>query len=74
MSKFEMATLAANLRGERAKARMSQEQVARAIHSSQGAVQKWESGECVPGVDSVFALAELYGVGPSELCGWQPAA
>lgn len=74
MSKFDMGVLAANLRGERAKARMSQEQVAKAIGGSQGAVQKWESGECVPAVDSVFALAALYGVGIDELCGWKPAA
>ena len=74
MSKFDMETLAANLRGERAKARMTQEQVARAIGGSQGSVQKWEAGEVVPAVDSVYALASLYGVGISELCGWKPAA
>lgn len=35
---------------------------------SQAALQKWEAGECVPAMDSVYALAELYGVTLDGLC------
>ena len=74
MSKFDMETLAANLRGQRAMKRVSQADVAQAIGQSQGAVQKWENAENVPSVDSVFALADYYGVGIDALCGFKPAA
>lgn len=64
-----MKSLAANLRAERARTRLSQRQVAQIVGCSQGALQKWEAGECVPNIDSVWALAELYGVTVDKLSG-----
>ena len=63
-----MRNVAANLRAERARARLSQQQAARLVGCSQGALQKWESGECVPATDSMFALAQVYGVTIDSLC------
>ena len=71
MSDFDMKTLADNLRGERAKTRMSQEQAARKIGVSQASIQKWEAGEVVPTIESIFALANLYGIEIDTLCGRQ---
>lgn len=68
MSGFSLKTLAANLRAERARTRLSQRQAARIAGCSQGALQKWEAGECVPSMDSVYALAEVYGVTLDSLC------
>ncbi|MFI3212698.1 MAG: helix-turn-helix transcriptional regulator [Eubacteriales bacterium] len=36
------------------------------------AIYKWEQGKCFPTVDNLFALAELYGVNPSELLVREP--
>lgn len=68
MSGFNMKTLAANLRAERARTRLSQRKAAMLAGCSQAALQKWEAGECVPAMDSVYALAELYGVTLDGLC------
>lgn len=68
MSGFNMRNVAANLRAERARTRLSQRQVAQLVGCSQGALQKWEAGECVPTMESMYALAELYGVTMDSLC------
>ena len=68
MSEFSMKNMAANLRAERARTRLSQHKVARLVGCSQGALQKWEAGECVPAMDSAYSLAELYGVTVDSLC------
>ena len=52
---------------------MSQKDVADAIGASPAAVQKWEAGESVPLIGSVYSLAELYGIGIDKLCGWNKA-
>lgn len=73
MSKFNMDTLAANLRGERAKKRMSMEQVAKAIGVSSSTIKNWESGENIPLIDSIASLAELYGTTVDDLIGFKKA-
>ena len=73
MSGFDMEILADNLRAERVRARMSQKDVADAIGASPAAVQKWEAGESVPLIGSVYSLADLYGIGIDKLCGWNKA-
>lgn len=71
MNEFNMEVLATNLRIERAKKRMTQEQVAKAIGASQAAVQKWESGESVPLIEAVALLAQLYGTTVDDLIGFK---
>lgn len=66
---FDKQKLAANLRAERARKGFSQEKVANAIDVSSSAVRNWESAENIPGVESMFALADLYDTSIDELCG-----
>ncbi|MBE5054753.1 helix-turn-helix transcriptional regulator [Pseudoflavonifractor sp. DSM 107456] len=47
-------------------------QVAQAAHVTRAAVCMWESGARQPGLDSLLALADLYGVSLDALCGRTP--
>lgn len=69
MIDFDMKVLAANLRGERAKARKMQAEVADAIGVNVNSVQNWENGDSIPSVCSVYLLADLYGTTIDALCG-----
>jgi len=53
--------------------RMSQEDVATAVHVSRQAVSKWETGRAVPDTAILIALADVYDVSLDELVGRQPA-
>ena len=60
---------------ERRKARgMTQEELAARLSISRQAVSKWETGESLPDLYKLAALADELGVSTDELCGREPAA
>lgn len=63
--------MAANLRGYRAMARMSQDDVAEAIEVTRQTVSNYETGKQIPQSDILCALADLYGVSLDELVGYR---
>lgn len=70
MNRFSKDVFAANLRAERARSDLSQEELATRSGISTAAVLSYESGTYIPGADKVCALAEVLGVTPNDLCGW----
>ncbi len=70
MNHFSKDVFAANLRAERARLDISQEELAERSGVSTAAVLSYENGAYVPGADKVCALAEVLGVTPNDLCGW----
>ena len=63
--------MAANLRGYRAKARMTQDEVAATVGVSRITLSNYENGTTVPQVDTAWALADLYEVTIDELMGYE---
>lgn len=63
-------TLCANIRAERARRDLSQEELAQRAGLSAVSIQNYENGICVPGTDKLAALADALGVTPNELLGW----
>lgn len=61
--------VADNLRAHRAIARLSQQEVAERIGRSAAAIKSWENGETAMGIDTLNALADLYGVSADALLG-----
>lgn len=59
--------LSATLRGHREACGMTQELVAQRLGVSRQAVSKWENGVSDPSTANLVALADLYGVDPTEL-------
>ena len=47
----------------------SQEQMARKLHVTQGAVSQWENGVTTPSADQIAALADLFGITTDTLLG-----
>lgn len=70
MNHFSKDAFAANLRAERARLDISQEELAERSGVSTAAVLSYENGTYVPGADKVCALAEVLGCTPNDLCGW----
>lgn len=71
---FDKETFAANVRAERARLRISQEELAEQIGVSKDAIVKYESGEgYTPGIDKVCALADAFGSTPNKLIGYGAA-
>ena len=70
MNHFSKDVFAANLRAERARLDISQEELAERSGVSTAAGLSYENGAYVPGADKVCALAEVLGVTPNDLCGW----
>ena len=70
MNRSSKDVFAANLRAERARSDLSQEELATRSGISTAAVLSYESGTYIPGADKVCALAEVLGVTPNDLCGW----
>lgn len=52
---------------------MTQEELAKALHVSNQAVSKWESGQCCPDIQLLPDLAKLFDVTIDELMGYQTA-
>ena len=55
-----------NIKRLRLGAGYSQEQLARKLHISQGAVSQWEQGKTVPDTQTLLQLAQLFGVSLNE--------
>ena len=47
----------------------SQEQMARKLHLTQGAISQWENGLTVPAADQLITLADVFGITVDELLG-----
>jgi len=61
---------AGNLRAARAKADLSQSEVAEKVGINIGSLQKYENGDMTPGADKLPAIAEALGTTPNALLGW----
>lgn len=72
---FNKEVFAANLRAARAALDMSQEELAKAVGVSKGAIVKYESGEgYTPGADKIVAICRVVRKSPNELMGWKETA
>lgn len=69
MTTYSDMKVADNLRGQRAKRRMTQQEVADAIGVSQGTVNNWEAGKGGMSFENAWKLADLFGCGIGELFG-----
>ena len=67
---YSSNVFAANLRAERARRRLSQDELADKVGVSRIALAKYESGEMTPGADKVCDLASALQCTPNDLCGW----
>ena len=47
----------------------SQEQMARKLHLTQGAISQWENGLTVPAADQLIAIADVFGITVDDLLG-----
>lgn len=57
------------IRELRKKAGYSQQQIARKLHLTQGAISQWENGITVPAADQLSALANVFEITVDELLG-----
>jgi transcriptional regulator with XRE-family HTH domain len=57
------------LRELRKKAGYSQQQMARKLHLTQGAISQWENGITVPAADQLSTLADVFEITVDELLG-----
>ena len=55
------------LRVLRKKAGYSQEQMARKLHLTQGAISQWENGLTIPAADQLASLASIFGISVDDL-------
>lgn len=67
---FDKNVFAAKLRGKRAEADITQDELAKRAGISQTSVCKYEDGGALPRADKLFALAEALGCTPNDLIGW----
>ena len=67
---FNKDTFAENLRAERARARMKQEELASAIGASRSSVAYYESARSIPTLETACKLAEALHVTLDDLLGW----
>ncbi len=68
--KFDSEKLAANIRGMRGKADISQVLLADMVGVNVTTIVKYEDGTMTPGTDKLFAMAEALGCTPNDLLGW----
>lgn len=68
---FSKDVLGANIRAERARCDLSQEELAARCGVSVPSIAAYENGTYVPGVDKVAAIANVLGVTPNALLGWE---
>ena len=57
------------IRELRKKSGYSQQQMARKLHLTQGAISQWENGLTVPAADQLSALADVFEITVDELLG-----
>lgn len=68
--KFDNSELAANIRGMRGKADITQGRLAELVGVNITTIVKYEDGTTVPGTDKLFAMSEALGCTPNDLLGW----
>lgn len=68
---YNKSVLAGNLRGFRAKKRMTQAELAVASGVNEATIFNYENGTNVPGIDKIVSIAEVLGCTPNDLCGWK---
>ena len=61
---------AQNIRAERARLGMTQEQLAAETGLNPNTIMKYERGKTLPLIDKVPALAKALHTTPNALCGW----
>lgn len=66
---FNSTAFATRLRHARKKAGYTMKHAGQCAYISQSVISRYESGESLPTVDRVFALANLYGCSLDWLCG-----
>ena len=62
--------LAGNIRAARARADLSQAEVASKVGVNVSTFAKYESGDYIPGSDKLLAISQALGCPPSVLIGW----
>ena len=62
--------IAAGIRAERARADLTQEDLALRLGTTKSTVSMWESGAQIPGADKICALASALGCTPNDLFCW----
>ena len=67
---IDTEVLAAGIRAERARADMTQDELAERLGTTKTTVSLWESARQVPGGDKVYAITVALGCTPSDLFGW----
>lgn len=66
---YDKDVMAANLRGYRARKRMTQAEVAKAVGVSEATMTNYENGQGSVSYETAWALADLYGVPLAALGG-----
>ena len=62
--------LAGNIRAARARADLSQAEVASKLGVNVSFFAKYESGDYIPGADKLLVISQVLGCPPNELMGW----
>ena len=62
--------LAGNIRAARARADLSQAEVASKVGVNVSTFAKYESGDYIPGADKLLAISQVLGCTPNDLMGW----
>ena len=62
--------LAGNIRAARARADLSQAEVASKVGVNVSTFAKYESGDYIPGADKLLAISQALGCTPNDLMGW----
>lgn len=62
--------LAGNIRAARARADLSQAEVASKVGVNVSTFAKYESGDYIPGADKLLAISQVLGCPPNDLMGW----
>lgn len=68
---FSKEIMAANIRAARARADITQGDLAKSIGANIGTIASYENGSMVPGATNVYAMAESLGCTPNDLFGWE---
>lgn len=63
--------IAACIRAERARAHISQEELASASGITTTSIAKYELGTMCPSFANAVRIAEVLGCTPNDLCGWK---
>lgn len=70
MACIDTEVLAAGIRAERARADMTQDELAERLGTTKTTVSLWESARQVPGGDKIYNIAVALGCTPNDLFGW----